>query len=233
VLGLLLIMGPELLFVRDFFNSRMNTVFKLYYQAWILLAAASGFVLYYWKDMREALAGWRRSLSTLWASAFVILLVGSLYYPAAAAATKGDLGDNQPTLDGLAFSRDAEYAAIQFINQNASPDSAILEAVGEWFDWGLISRSTGVPTVFNWPGHEIQWRGSDAKFAGREQDVARIYQTQDIEEARNLLAKYNVDYVYVGPREREKYGTEGLNKFSIFMDIVFSQGDVIIYRIRQ
>jgi len=29
------------------FNSRMNTVFKLYYQAWLLLALAGGFALYH------------------------------------------------------------------------------------------------------------------------------------------------------------------------------------------
>ena len=89
-------------------------------------------------------------------------------------------------------------------------ESVIVEAVGEWSESGLISRSTGVPTVFNWPGHEIQWRGSTDAFDGREQDVATIYQTLDEEEAGNLFAKYDVDYVYVGPRERSKYGDEGL-----------------------
>jgi YYY domain-containing protein len=36
-----LVAGCELLFVRDIFNSRMNTVFKLYYQAWLLLGIAA------------------------------------------------------------------------------------------------------------------------------------------------------------------------------------------------
>ena len=86
--------------------------------------------------------------------------------------------------------------------------------------------------MFNWPGHEVQWRGSAAPFDGREQDVARIFQSLDVEEAKTLLAKYDVDYVYVGPREIEKYGTDGLGKFSSFMEAVFSQGDVVIYRAR-
>ena len=236
VLGLLLIMGPELLFVGDFFGNRMNTVFKLYYQAWILLAAVSGFAVYYWRSVRESLRGWTRSLATLWAVAFVVLLVGSLYYPPAAAASKGGPYAGEATLDGLAFlarNNRADYEAIRYVKENVGRDSAILEAVGEWFDAGLISRSTGVPTVFNWPGHELQWRGASEKLDGREQDVATIYETQSVEEATNLLAKYDVDYVYVGPRERAKYGTQGLGKFPSFMEAVFSQDDVVIYRMRR
>ena len=42
----LLILGAEFFFIQDQFNSRMNTVFKLYYQAWLLLSIAGGFVLY-------------------------------------------------------------------------------------------------------------------------------------------------------------------------------------------
>ena len=232
--GLLLIMGPELLFVKDFFGTRMNTVFKLYYQAWILLSAASGFALYYWGSLRESLSGWNRSLTTLWAGVFVVLLVGSLYYPPAAAASKGDLFGGDGTLDGLAYvarTRQAEYDAIGFVKDNVGRGSAILEAVGEYVeDFGLISRSTGVPTVFNWPGHQLQWRGSSEPFERRKQDVATIYQTEDIDVAKNLLAKYDVDYVYVGPREVRLYGGDGLAKFSAFMETVFSEGGIVIYR---
>ncbi len=237
-IGLLLIMGPELLFVDDSFgppSERMNTIFKLYYQAWILLAAVSGYALYYWGSLREALSGWKRSLATLWAGVFVVLLVGALYFPPAAAASKGDLFSGDATLDGLASVRDsheADYNAINWVKENIDGDSAILEAVGEWFDAGLISRSTGVPTILNWPGHQLQWRANDETYRSRESEVARIYQTQSAEEARNLLTKYDVDYVYVGPRELSKYGEYGLVKFPIFMDTVFSQDDVVIYRMK-
>ena len=238
VLGMFLILGPELLYIRDSFDSRMNTIFKLYYQSWILLAAASGFAIYYWRSLRISLLGWRRSLTTLWAAAFAFLLLGSLYYPPAAGVSKSELTLESATLDGLSFLRrdprmEAEHAAINFIKENVDKDSAVLEAVGEWSDWGLVSRSTGVPTILNWPGHEMQWRGGSESFEGRESDVELIYMTTDGVLAKNLLAKYDVDYVYVGPREREKYGLEGLDKFESFMEPVFNRDDVTIYRLKQ
>jgi YYY domain-containing protein len=42
----LLILGAEFVFIRDNFNSRMNTIFKLYYQSWLFLSIAGGFILY-------------------------------------------------------------------------------------------------------------------------------------------------------------------------------------------
>ena len=240
-LGLLLIMGPELMYVDDFFDDprqRMNTVFKLYYQAWILLAAVSGYSIYFWLSTRHRLTGRLRKMSTVWAVAAIALVVCGLYYPAAAAATKVEEGGfaSRPTLDGLAYVRDgreAEYAAIQFIKDNLPDGSAIVESVGEWYEAGLISRSTGVPTVFNWPGHEIQWRGSDEAIGGRQSDVAAIYTTSDPERARILMSRYDVDYVYVGPREILAHDGPGLDKFPEFMDTVFQQDDVTIYKLRE
>ena len=104
VLGLGLIIGAEFLFIRDFFNNRGNTVFKLYYQAWILLAAVSAFAIYYWMSTVRNLNGWRTALSYVWAVQHSsILLLGSLYYPLAAAKTKPDTPFAGRTLDGLSY----------------------------------------------------------------------------------------------------------------------------------
>jgi len=240
-LGLLLIIGPELMYVDDFFDDprqRMNTVFKLYYQAWILLAVVSGYSIYFWLSLRPKLTGRMRTLSTVWAVAAIALVICGLYYPAAAAATKVEEGGfvSSPTLDGLAYVRNrspAEYAAIHFIRKNLPEDAAILESVGEWYEAGLISRSTGVPTVFNWPGHEIQWRGSNEAIGGRQSDVVAIYTTSDLDQTRNLLLKYDVDYVYVGPRERLAHDGPGLDKFPELMDTIFQQDDVTIYKLHE
>ena len=254
VLGLGLIIGAEFLFIRDFFNNRSNTVFKLYYQAWILLSAASAFALYYWLSTVRGRTGWRAAFSIFWAGAFTLLLLGSLYYPLAAAKTKPETPHTGRTLDGLSFVRiyrPAEYNAIAWLKRNAPPDAAIVEAVGEWGDWGMISRSAGLPTIVNWIGHQKQWRGGwdrfaadtpdasralrDKYFEDRADEVARIYTTPHAEEAQLILRKYDIHYVYIGQREREKYGVEGLAKFADFADIVFGQpdDDVVIYRVRR
>ena len=253
VLGLGLIIGAEFLFIRDFFNNRGNTVFKLYYQAWILLAAASAFAVYYWLNTIRGLSGWRTALSYVWAAAFVLLLLCSLYYPLAAVKTKPETPHTGRTLDGLAFVRiynPAEYDAIEWLKRNAPPDAAIVEAVGEWSDWGLISRSTGSPTIVNWLGHQKQWRGGWEQFDADTPDVSRalrdqyfddrvaevelIYTTLDPAEARLILYKYDIDYVYIGRREREKYGIEGIPKFDAIADLVFTDpnGESAIYRVR-
>ena len=236
-LGLALIMGPELLFVDDSFggaHERMNTVFKFYYQAWTVLAAATGFVIYYLTKLSRESDSSNRLLLRLWGGIFVLVLVGAMYYTPAAIASKAELYGMERTLDGLQHVErfaGPEYRAIEYIRENVGQDSAILEAVGGGYsEHGRIAASTGVPTVLNWPGHQMQWRGSSTPFEGREQDVQTIYQTLDISEAASLLDKYAVDHVYVGSRERTKYGEAGLEKFAEFMMPVFSEDNVVIYK---
>ncbi len=236
-LGLLLILGPEFLRLGDLFNNRMNTIFKLYYQAWILLATASAFGLYCLSSiglpgrraLRAAMAGWWVVIG--------LLTAGSLYYPVEAALTKSGQFQGEATLDGLshvARSSPGEYAAILWLQDNAMEGDGLLEAVGDsWSTYSRVSSSTGLPTVLGWPWHEHQWRGSREPFEGREEDVRAIYETRDASEAADLLDEYGIKYVVVGPRERNSYGTAGLSKFPQLGDEAFSQDDVTIYRIRE
>ncbi len=171
-------------------------------------------------------------MTALWAGVFVALAVASLYYAPAALASKGGPFGGGATLDGLTFVHPDEREAIDYLRANAPSGAGIVEAVGEWSDAGLISRSTGIATIFNWPGHQIQWRGSTEKFDGRAEDVALIYESSDADEAAILLRKYDVDFVYMGPRERSTYSGEGLEKFDAFMDKAFERNSVVIYKVR-
>ena len=244
-LGFFLVMVADLFHIVDSFSGpwrRMNTVFKVYYQAWLLLGIAGTFAVYTLWSGRQSLENsprWR-SLATLagrWGggAALALLLVASFYYTLGAAMDRGGAYGapyEGRTLDGLAYlavDDPSEYAAIAWLRDEAPP-GRIVEAVGDDYSrYGNISASTGLPTVLGWIGHELQWRGSSEPFAGRAEDVAAIYSGQDGSEARRLLENYGVRYVYLGSRERDKYGVSSLAHYEGFLRTVFQQESVVVY----
>ncbi len=244
-LGIFLVMVADLFHIVDAFSGpwrRMNTVFKVYYQAWLLLGVAGTFAIYaLWSGKAAAgeYARWRSvvSLAGKWGggAALALVLVGSFYYTLGAALDRGGAYGapyEGRTLDGLAYLRvedPAEYAAIAWLRDEAQP-GRIVEAVGDDYSrFSNISASTGLPTVLGWVGHELQWRGSSEPFAGRAEDVASIYSSQDPTEVRRLLEKYDVDYVYLGKREVDSYGVSSLENYKDFLKTVFHQDDVVVY----
>ena len=45
--ALLLVFSVEFVYLRDTFGTRMNTVFKFYFQAWVLMAVVAAFAVVY------------------------------------------------------------------------------------------------------------------------------------------------------------------------------------------
>ena len=131
----------------------------------------------------------------------------------------------------MAASQPADYAAIRWLQENASGNPVILEAVGGQYSWGgRISAHTGLPTVLGWAGHEYQWRGSTPEPAIREQEIQTIYTSPFWSETQNLLDKYGVEYVIVGPLEWSTYGQVPLVKFDRALETVFEAEGIKIYR---
>ena len=231
-LGFYLLMGAELFYVEDFFPLRMNTVFKLYYQAWLLLAVASAFGVYYWFSQPLPKIHALRIADYAWVGLVSVLVLCSLYYPIGAALDRIQGSSDPATLDGLAFvkkSEPDEYEAILQLRDHA-PRGVLVEAVGSSYsEFGRVASSTGLPSILNWPGHEAQWRGSHQPLAGREEDVAAIYQSSSPTELTTLLDKYNARYVYLGARERAQYGPVGEEKFLHSMQVYFRSGDVVVF----
>ena len=240
-----LIMGVELFYVSDFFGGdlrRFNTVFKLYYQAWILLAVLGGFGLWYvggrWD--RKVLSG--RIGVTVWAALLIAAFGAVSYYPLAAVASRSS-GDGFE-LNGQAYlsrSAPAELMAIEWIRDNTARDAVVVESAvapcsgnelgcSDFTEAGRISASTGRPTVVGWEQHELQWRSASAEVFARRAHVRTIYETTDVAEAARLLERYGADYVVVGLRERQMYAADGLAKFDSMGELVFD-ADVRIYEL--
>ena len=229
----------------------MNTVFKTYYQAWLLLGIVGAYGLYYLWSLRPAAESYlvtgSRGIARIlqagrvaWVSATVVLMVASLYYPVGAVLDRTEVfqeghtfGDN--TLDGLAFLKQnspGEYAAVEWLRDDA-PRGRMVEAVGDdYSDFARISSSTGLPTILGWKGHELQWRSSSSLLGSREEDVRTIFSSEDPNEVQRLLDSYGVRYVYLGSRERRTYGGENLAEFN-FLRTAGEWDDVVVYEMVQ
>jgi YYY domain-containing protein len=234
VVGLLLALGPELAWLRDSFGTRMNTVFKLYSQAWILLglAGAHGLAAAYRTGGAPRLAS---------AVAGALLLSGLLYTGAAVHSVAGGFRSPSPTLDALAYLATAapeEREAIDWVRRHTAAGDLVLQGVGASYQAadGRISVATGRPTLLGWEGHELQWRGAafGAMAAGRADAARAIYQAADRTLLEGVLQAWDVRYVYVGPAERERYGVDAAaeQRLGEVMDLVFSRGSVRLYRRR-
>ena len=229
-LGLLLILGPEFVFLVDLFGTRMNTVFKFHYQAWLLLALGSSVaVVWMASALRPRGVNW---LVTLVAT---LLVAVGLVYPLAATPAKIQESHSPATLDGAAFYRDIrpdDYAAIQWLSRTAVGRPVVLEATGgEYSEYARVSTFSGLPSVLGWAGHEVQWRGQGEEPQRRTRDIDAIYSKADRTTMLALLKQYHVRYVYVGTLEAEKYGQGVYNRFEGALDPVYRQGKVVIYRV--
>src|SRR5205814_8906345 len=73
--------------------------------------------------------------------------------------------------------------------------------------------------------------------AERDRDVQTIYGSLDMNQALQLLAKYHVGYVYIGPIERAAYGEPGTAKFDqmdgSYLSLVYKNEAVKIYQVNQ
>jgi YYY domain-containing protein len=237
--ALLLLLGTELFWVEDPVRIRANTVFRLNYQAWIMLSisGAVGFhyILSRWRT-GAVLAYARRSA---WAAVTLVLIGAGLVYPVIGSMNRTNGFRANPNVDGLAvmeLADPAEYEAIRWLQENVEGTPVVLEAVGgDYTTLARVSARTGLPTVLGWPEHEQRWRGSWEPQEGRQEDVERAYETTSPDEAEAILAKYDVEYVYIGELEREVYGEQGLAKFAQLGDVAFDLAledhHVTIYRI--
>ena len=245
VVGLLLTLFVEFFYLTDNFMVRMNTIFKFYFQAWVLMGVASAFGIYWLSSLttkatKEAGTRAGRTVRLLTLIGFWVLFALGMVYPVLGNYSRAGGFDHQPNLDGTAYLaayQPDDYAAISWLNEQVTGAPVILEKPGtggtSYAYEGRVSALTGLPTLLGWAGHEGQWRGNYDVQGAREPDIATIYNTLDIEQALTLLNNYGITYVYVGPLERSEYDPRGLDKLGRFMEAVYQNDGVVIYKIGQ
>jgi len=234
LLGLALTLAVEWVYLRDNFGVRMNTVFKFYFQGWVLMGLASAYGSYYVLDRVRGVG------RTLFGVGLALLLTGGLVYTVFAGYSRAEGFKSDWTLDGVAWvarQHPDDFAAIEWLNAHAEGAPVVLETPGKSYNYeGRISALTGLPAVLGWSLHEGQWRGSYQEQGRRESDIEAIYGSivrneQEAGRVLELLEKYDVTYVIVGPTERTRYPAEALSKFDTLLWPVFGQGAVTIYQV--
>lgn len=207
-MGLVLI--PELVYVRDIYengNARANTMFKLTYQAYIMFGMTMGYVIF------RLLAVARQKIFKILAGIGLFFLLWTVgYFGNSVKSWFGNIwnpseyqGLNAVTYLETDFTEDA--AAIRWLKANIKDAPVVLEANGDSYTgYERVSASTGLPTILGWYVHEWLWRNDVEDLNQKSADVESIYTAADAERVKELIAQYDVEYIFVGSMEEEKYG---------------------------
>ncbi|MBK9124744.1 MAG: hypothetical protein IPM16_16710 [Chloroflexi bacterium] len=248
--ALLLVLVPDYVYLRDGFGSRMNTVFKFYYQAWALLGIATAYGVWTILDG----GGEKRlpSASRIGLAILPVVLYGlGTFYPLKATTDRmfvetGRSFNDFPgplTLNGApTLTNPNDYAALMCL-RGLTEGQADVVAVEvsfhgsyDYFAGGIASGRlagiTGLPTVIGWQGHQRQWRGRgyDAAVASRPADIQQLYTDLRLDVVQQIIDRYGIDYIVYGNAERARYGSDGELKFREGLPVVCESGDTRIYR---
>jgi uncharacterized membrane protein len=233
--------------------SRMNTVFKFYYQIWVLLGIAAAVSLG-WLWQRASIDLPR--VGGAWQTAMALLIAGGMLYPPFAARAKINerfTAGAPPSLDGMAYMADAvyfendrelnlrwDYEALRWMQDNVAGTPVVAEGQSrhEYLWGGRVSIYTGLPTLYGWSNHQHQQRSVAPLVAHdrRMQDIAALYGDTSPVTTGKILTRYNVKYIYVGDLEKAYYPAETLAKFDRMVQsgelrVAYSNPGVTLYEV--
>ena len=220
-----LIVIPELVYVRDIYengNARANTMFKLTYQAYMLFGMTMGYGIF-----RMLVAARKKVFKVVSVIGLVLLCWTFGYFGNSVYAWFGKVwepseykGLNATSFLSNDFTEDV--AGIKWLKKNVKGSPVVLEANGDSYSgYERVSAMTGLPTVLGWYVHEWLWRDDTADLNEKSADIESIYTSLDAEYVKELLEEYDVSYIFVGSKEREKYG-DALNE-----EVLNSLGEVV------
>lgn len=228
-LGAALTLVPEFIYLRDQFATRMNTIFKFYYQTWVLWSIAAGYASVV---LVSELRGWKQM--AIFAVISLVVVAGLVYPITMLPERMGEAGlkVSELQIDGTEYIRQYnpdEKAAMEWLQD--APVGVIAEAVGGAYSgYARISEHTGMPTVIGWAHHESQWRGGYEEVGSRPEDIDILYSSKTWDDTKTIIDQYDIRYIYVGSLERSTYDVYE-TKFQKYLKPVFTSGLTVIYEV--
>ncbi|MFA4860556.1 DUF2298 domain-containing protein [Methanoregula sp.] len=227
MLGLAILVFCELFYLMDNMGEtyfRMNTVFKCYLPAWLMLGMGTFTLAGRWLEESRKIP----VIATRTTAVVTVTVICLLFIVPFAASF--NLGYGTGTLDGIAYlesSHPGDAGAIAYLRALPGNECIVEAEGGDYTYYSRVSSFTGIPAIIGMPFHEFMWRSDDTGwFNTRLADIRSIYEKPD--ETVSLMKKYNATLLYVGDPERERYtvniSTAGLEK-------VYSEKGTDIYRL--
>ena len=221
--GLTVIILCEFFYLKDNMGEvyfRMNTVFKFYLPAWILMASSGFAMLAMMLEHPVSRLQISRGMKTGALIAVVaLLLITPVVIPL-------EYSHRDATLNGLSWLDTTHPGDAQAIAYLRSLDGSygLVEAEGgDYAYYSRISSSTGIPAIIGMPFHEYMWR-ADSWYGERVNDIRLIY--EDPEQTLPLMKKYNATLLYIGETERERYSVRA---DEANLPLLYNQSGVEIY----
>jgi YYY domain-containing protein len=200
--GALLVLAVEFVYIKDQFGTRMNTVFKFYFQAWILWGIGGAYVLATF--IRRG--GFQ---------AFAILLAIVVIFVFAVKLTDGALtpllltGVDLPALfyvyiigfclAWVVFIAACICIALALIRRGGVTTASVLISVATLFVAGLLYLALAIPKRAGEQGNLVTLDGSAYLAQGQAEDYAAIsWLNEHVGDAPVILEKPGGGYVYEG-----------------------------------
>jgi uncharacterized membrane protein len=215
--GVVLIAVPEVVYFKDIYADyfRANTMFKLGFQAYVMLSLVFVYSIFLVWTHRAGLATRLAKMYTYGLRPIylvvVVAIIGvtGIYIPLATNQYANISNTKNLSLDGRRWMDvllPGENNLIGYINSNVQGQPTILEAFGESYTlYGRISVFTGLPTIANWRGHEWIWRANANVLDQRIVDAQVMYTNTDPNVLAQYYRYYGIKYVVVSDLERKAY----------------------------
>lgn len=219
LIGIVLVLIPEFVYLHDLFGTRMNTIFKLYYQAWLMFAIAAAY------GCHKALSSSKSDRIVPGSALILVIAFGSFYLPSGIMSRMKETRTREITLDGVDTIMSATDRALSecLMERLAGRPIVIAEGIpgadkrrSYNVSYGRIATTTGLPSVIAWEPHQSQWRGTSysSTVGSRPNDIDILYRTNDHLLMHEIIRRYGIDYIIWGVEEQLTYGAAAEGKFA-------------------